>query len=426
MKYQNQLLKDLEIKVISERIHALRDRVDDIQVWVDFKDIKNRFALRGLDQFFNRLAEQKLPAADLIDVFRRGVYQEWINNLYNEDPTLGRFRWENHEQLIADFKKLDQDLIRLSSSMVIEQANSRKPQDILIQAADTEAAILQKEAAKKRKLMPIRVLFQKIPNLLVKLKPCLLMSPISVSQFLPPDSKFDLVLFDEASQIVPEDAIGSIYRGKTLVVAGDNKQLPPTSFFQKSLIEDVDWDELSDEDVEIFDSILDECLGIGLPVKTLRWHYRSKHEDLIAFSNHRFYDDTLVTFPSAQAQVDTLGVKLVYVPDGIYDRGGKRNNLKEAEKVADLVFEHFRLYPKKTLGVVTFSIAQMETVEDAIDRRLKEQPDFESFFKEDRLEGFFVKNLENVQGDETGRNLLQRRIRLRRAKTNGDELRSTQ
>ncbi len=400
MKYQNQLLKDLEIKVISERIQALRDRVDDIQVWVDFKDIKNRFTLRGLDQFFNHLTEEKLPAADLVDVFRRGVYQEWINNLYNEEPNLGKFRWENHEQLIADFKKLDQDLIRLSSSMVIEQANSRKPQDILIQAADTEAAILQKEAAKKRQLMPIRVLFQKIPNLLVKLKPCLLMSPISVSQFLSPDSKFDLVLFDEASQIVPEDAIGSIYRGKTLVVAGDNKQLPPTSFFQKNLIDDVDWDELSDEDVEVFDSILDECLGIGLPVKTLRWHYRSKHEDLIAFSNHRFYEDTLLTFPAAQAQVDTLGVKLVYVPDGIYDRGGKRNNLKEAEKVADLVFEHFRLYPKKTLGVVTFSIAQMETVEDAIDRRLKEQPDYEPFFKEDRLEGFFVKNLENVQGDE--------------------------
>ena len=249
--------------------------------------------------------------------------------------------------------------------------------------------------------MPIRTLFQKIPNLLVKLKPCLLMSPITVSQFLPAESnKFDLVLFDEASQIVPEDAIGSIYRGKTLVVAGDNKQLPPTSFFQKNLIDDVDWDELSDEDVEVFDSILDECLGIGLPVKTLKWHYRSRHEDLIAFSNHRFYDDNLITFPAAKAQTDSLGVKLVYVPDGVYDRGGKRNNPLEAEKVADLVFEHFRNYPKKTLGVVTFSIAQMETVEEAIDRRLKEQPDFEQFFKEDRLEGFFVKNLENVQGDE--------------------------
>ncbi len=401
MKYQNQLLNDLEIEVIGERIQILRDRVDDLQVWVDFKDIKNRFALRGLDPFFSRLAEERITAADLGDVFRKGVYQEWINNLYNEDQKLGRFRRENHEQLIADFIKLDQDLIKLSSSMVIEQANSRKPQDILVQAGDSEANILLKEAAKKRQLMPIRTLLQKIPNLLVKLKPCLLMSPITVSQFLPAETnKFDLVLFDEASQIVPEDAIGSIYRGKTLVVAGDNKQLPPTSFFQKNLIDDVGWDELNDEDIEVFDSILDECLGIGLPVKTLKWHYRSRHEDLIAFSNHRFYDDTLITFPAAKAQTDSLGVKLVYVPDGVYDRGGKRNNINEAEKVADLVFEHFRLYPKKTLGVVTFSIAQMETVEEAIDRRLKEKPDFEQFFKEDRLEGFFVKNLENVQGDE--------------------------
>ena len=282
----------------------------------------------------------------------------------------------------------------------MKQQTARKPQDILIQAADTEANILLKEAAKKRRLMPIRTLMQKIPNLLVKLKPCLLMSPISVSQFLPPDTKFDLVLFDEASQLVPEDAIGAIYRGKTVVVAGDNKQLPPTSFFQKNLLDNVDWDELSDDDVEVFDSILDECLGIGLPVKTLRWHYRSKHEELIAFSNHRFYDDTMITFPSAKAETDSLGVKLVHVPDGVYDRGGSRDNLKEAEKVADLVFEHFKNYPKKTLGVVTFSIAQMDAVEEAIDNRLKEQPDFEPFFKEDRLEGFFVKNLENVQGDE--------------------------
>ena len=400
MKYQNQPLKDLEIKVISERIQALRDRVDDVQVWIDYKDAKNRFALRNLDQFFGRLVEQRISAPDLSDVFRKSVYQEWINNLYNEDQKLGKFRRENHEQLIADFRKLDQDIIHLTSSMVIEEANSRKPQDILIQAADSEANILLKEAAKKRRLMPIRTLMQKIPNLLVKLKPCLLMSPISVSQFLPPDNKFDLVLFDEASQLLPEDSIGAIYRGKTVVVAGDNKQLPPTSFFQRSLLDNFDWDELSDDDVEVFDSILDECLGIGLPVKTLRWHYRSKHEELIAFSNHRFYDDTMITFPSAQNRTDSLGVKLVHVPDGVYDRGGKRDNPQEAEKVAELVFEHFKNYPKKTLGVVTFSIAQMNAVEEAIENKLLEQPDFEPFFKEDRLEGFFVKNLENVQGDE--------------------------
>ena len=400
MHYQGQKLVDCDLKAIEERIQSLRDRVDDVQVWIDYKDTQNRFTLRGLDPFFGRLVEQKLPAADLLPVFQKSVYQEWINNLYTEDSKLGRFRRENHEQLIADFRKLDQELIAQTSAMVIDAANARKPQDILIQAADTEAAILQKEAAKKRRLMPIRMLMQKIPNLLVKLKPCLLMSPISVSQFLPPDMKFDLILFDEASQLVPEDAIAAIYRGRTIVVAGDNKQLPPTSFFQKNLLDDKDWDELSDDDVEVFDSILDECLGIGLPVKTLKWHYRSRHEGLIAFSNQSFYDGAMITFPSAKADTDSLGVKLVHVPDGIYDRGGKRNNLIEAEKVADLVFEHFKTYPKKTLGVVTFSIAQMDAVQEAIDRRLEAQPEFDPFFKEDRIDGFFIKNLENVQGDE--------------------------
>jgi hypothetical protein len=401
LKYQNQNIRDLYLHVIHERLTTLRERVDELQIWIDFKDLRNRFSLRGLGSFFEKLVEQKIPSIQLIDCFRRGAYQEWINNLYVEDSRLGRFRRENHEQLISDFKSLDKELIHLTSSMVIEAANSRKPQDILIQANDSEAAILMREAAKKRCLMPIRALMQKIPNLLVKLKPCLLMSPISVSQFLSPESAhFDLVLFDEASQIVPEDAIGSIYRGKTLVVAGDNKQLPPTSFFQKSLMDNVEWDQVNDEDFEVFDSILDECLGIGLPVKTLRWHYRSKHEDLIAFSNHQFYDDALITFPAAKAKHDSLGVKLDYVTNGLYDRGGNRDNPVEAEKVASLVFEHFTEYPKKTLGVVTFSIAQMKAIEEAIDRRLKMHSEFDKFFKEDRLEGFFVKNLENVQGDE--------------------------
>jgi very-short-patch-repair endonuclease len=227
------------------------------------------------------------------------------------------------------------------------------------------------------------------------------MSPLSVSQFLGPElMRFDIVVFDEASQIVPEDAIGAIYRGKTVIVAGDNKQLPPTPFFQKSLADETDWDETT-EDIEVFDSILDECLGIDLPTKTLRWHYRSKHEGLIAFSNKRFYEGSLVTFPSVQSNSETLGVKWVHVPDGVYDRGGRRDNLREAEVVADLVFQHFKNYPhEKTLGVVTLSLAQKEAVEDAIELKLKERTEYERFFREDRLQGFFVKNLETVQGDE--------------------------
>ncbi|MCW4007003.1 MAG: DUF3320 domain-containing protein [Candidatus Bathyarchaeota archaeon] len=399
--YPNQKLQDIDLEMLYDRITTLRDRVDDLQILVDFKETKSRFALVGLEEFFDRLVEQHPRGEELIQVFRKGAYQEWINDLYKQDLRLGRFRRENHEGLIEEFRKLDQELIKLASNKVIQSANSRKPQDIIIQATDSEVNTLLKEAAKKRRLMPIRTLLQKIPHILPRIKPCMLMSPISVSQFLDAEMmKFDLVLFDEASQIVPEDAICSIYRGKTVVVAGDNKQLPPTSFFQKTLIDEVDWDEMSDDDVEVFDSILDECLGIGLPVKTLRWHYRSRHEDLIAFSNNHFYDGNLVTFPSAESNHHALGVKLCYVENGIYDRGGNRDNQREAQVVADLVFEHFTQHPNKTLGVVTFSIAQMDAVEEAIEQRLRQEPKFEEFFREDRLEGFFIKNLENVQGDE--------------------------
>ncbi|KON31126.1 hypothetical protein AC478_03260 [miscellaneous Crenarchaeota group-1 archaeon SG8-32-3] len=401
LTYRGQKLQVLSLEAIQNRIKWLREHVDDLQVWVDFKETEYAFSLKGLSAFFNRLTKNPPPAAQLLDIFRKAAYQEWLNRLYEEDQNLGQFRREKHQHVIAEFVKLDQELIRLSPNRVIEEANRRKPQDILIQANDSEATTLIKEALKKQRLMPIRTLLQRIPHLLSRLKPCMLMSPMSVSQFLPPElMKFDLILFDEASQIVPEDAIGTIYRGKTIVVAGDNKQLPPTSFFQKSLLEDIDWDEITDEDVEVFDSILDECAGVGFPVKTLRWHYRSKHEELIAFSNRHFYEGNLITFPSAIAKDDGLGVKQVHVPDGVYDRGGRRDNLKEAEVVADLVFEHVRKYPKKTLGVVTFSIAQMDAVDEAVERRRRQRPEYEHFFKEDRLEGFFVKNLENVQGDE--------------------------
>ncbi|MHA1280559.1 MAG: DEAD/DEAH box helicase, partial [Candidatus Helarchaeota archaeon] len=387
--YQGKKLQDLDIELLYERIKVLRERVDDLQVWMDFKETRKLFRERGLEPFLNKLIECAPPSSQIIDIFFRAIYQEWIDSIFDEDPNLGRFRRENHERMIAEFRNLDQKLIRLSRYRVIQEANARKPQGIKVQASDAEVNILIREATKKRRQLPIRVLFKRIPNLLFRLKPCLLMSPVSVSQFLSPElMSFDLVIFDEASQILPEDAIGAIYRGKTIVVAGDNKQLPPTPFFQKSIIDDYDWDELSDDEVEVFESILDELLGIGLPRKMLKWHYRSKHEDLISFSNHRFYEGQLITFPSALSQHETLGVKFVYVPDGVYDRGGRRDNLREAEVVADLVFEHIRKYPTKTLGVVTFNIAQMEAIEEAIERRRKIHDEFEWFFKEDRLQGF--------------------------------------
>jgi superfamily I DNA and/or RNA helicase len=233
------------------------------------------------------------------------------------------------------------------------------------------------------------------------LKPCLLMSPLSVSQFLPGDPAkmpFDLVVFDEASQLLPEDALGAIHRGRQLVVTGDNQQLPPTTFFQQNAD---DGEESSDtDDLPLYESVLDACLGAGFPRKMLRWHYRSRHEHLIAFSNETYYESRLFTFPAALADCPQLGVKLHHVADGVYDRGGKRDNPREADVVAQLVLAHFTEHPDKTLGVIAFSYAQMDAIENAIERALGEQPDLEHFFQGDRLEGFFVKNLETVQGDE--------------------------
>jgi hypothetical protein len=381
-------------------LEALRSRVGDIQTWVDYKVAIGSLKLAGLGDFTDELVRRKMPRNKLLRVFQKTMYQGLLDMVFREDPTLEKFRGKGHEQLISDFQELDRRFIRLSPQRVIEIANEQKPTGVFVQAPDSEITILMREAAKKRRHMPLRHLFERIPNLFRRLKPCLMMSPISVSQFLKPRGlHFDLVVFDEASQIYTEDAIGSIYRGDQLVVAGDPKQLPPTPFFQYSVEEDFDWDE-SEYEFDVFDSVLDECMSIGLPVRMLRWHYRSKHDSLISFSNDRFYDGNLVLFPASRMGAEDLGLEFVHVKDGIYDRGGARNNTREAAVVADIVFDQFTKYPDKTLGVVTFSIAQMNIVQDAVERRLRERPEYEDFFKEDRLNGFFVKNLENVQGDE--------------------------
>lgn len=390
----------LTLEEIRLKVSELRSRLDELQAWVDFKRITADLEGNGLGGFLKRLMELRPEASRLLDLFHKSMYSGLIDLVFQEEPTLGGFRGQRHEQLIREFQDLDQRFIALSASRVIDRANEQKPQGVFLQVPDSEIAILRREALKKSRHMPIRNLFERIPTLLKRLKPCLLMSPISVSQFLSPKLRFDLVIFDEASQICTEDAVGAIYRGEQLIVAGDNKQLPPTPFFQYSLDEDFDWDETVDYDFDVFESVLDECLSIGLPVNMLRWHYRSRHDSLINFSNERFYENRLNLFPHPGRRDPSLGVKFIYVPDGIYDRGGARNNPREAEVVADLVFEHFKNFPDKTLGVITFNISQMNTIQDAIERRLRDHPEYEAFFVEDRLQGFFVKNLENVMGDE--------------------------
>ncbi len=222
------------------------------------------------------------------------------------------------------------------------------------------------------------------------------MSPLSVSTFLAPDSvHFDVVVFDEASQIFPQDAIGAIYRADQLIVVGDSKQMPPSNFFNAT-IEAEDNDEETG-DVTDFESILDLC-STSMQQLRLRWHYRSRYEQLITFSNKNFYDSDLVTFPSSKVDAPGIGVDYYHV-DGVFDRK-VHTNRKEAEFIVDLIYQNIEKYPNRSLGVVAFSVAQQDLIDKLLSKRRQSTPEKEYFFKNDGKEPFFIKNLETVQGDE--------------------------
>jgi very-short-patch-repair endonuclease len=245
--------------------------------------------------------------------------------------------------------------------------------------------------------MPVRDLLSRTSEVVRLVKPCFMMSPLTVSQFLPSDYHFDVVIFDEASQVRPGDAANCIYRGRSLIVAGDEKQLPPTSFFDAAVGDDTDeWDE---DLPDTFESLLHACRAGAMRTLDLRWHYRSRHEDLITFSNRSFYGNSMVTFPGAHESGNHVGVEF-FRANGVYDRGGRTDNTVEAEFVAQRVLHHFDTRPGQSLGVVALSQSQASAIESAVDQARRARPDLDRFFTEGRLDGFFVKNLESVQGDE--------------------------
>lgn len=221
-----------------------------------------------------------------------------------------------------------------------------------------------------------------------------MMSPLSVSQYINPDViHFDVLIFDEASQLRTEDVVPSIIRSNQVIVIGDKKQLPPTSFFATGDSQE----DIGDEDDASYESVLDECSKFMFG-RTLKWHYRSEDERLIAFSNHHFYDDKLVTFPNP-VQNSELGVSFRHVPDGVYDRSGRRDNRREAQVIAQLALEHFQRFPEQSLGIIAFSEAQADAIREQIEILGKEYPNLETFCR-DNSPQFFLKALENVQGDE--------------------------
>jgi very-short-patch-repair endonuclease len=260
--------------------------------------------------------------------------------------------------------------------------------------------ILRREMEKKTRHLPIRRLMQEAGAAVQAIKPVFMMSPLSVAQFLPPGAlAFDLLVIDEASQVEPVDALGAIARCQQIVVVGDQKQLPPTRFFARA-VDGAGYDDENGSAMADLESVLGLCAAKGLPATMLRWHYRSRHQSLIAVSNRQFYDNRLFIVPSPVTGTAGRGLLFRHLPEGIYDRGGARDNKIEARAVAEAVIAHARAHPDKSLGVGTFSIPQRRAILDMLELLRRQNPDVEPFFAQAGAEPFFVKNLENIQGDE--------------------------
>ncbi len=367
--------------------------LDDITEWTAFADSRTALIAAGMIEQVAFCESARVPAAAVPGVFERSLLEGFIDATLQRDARLQNHRAIDRDSIVNEFRELDLRLFELASARVAQACNARRPRTTI-----GPAGIIMRESEKQRRHMPIRDLLATTADVAQSLKPCYVMSPLTVSQFLTPNLHFDTVIFDEASQVRPCDAVNAIYRGGQVIVAGDQRQLPPTSFFARTDSDETD--EYEEGQFEEFQSVLDLCKGQGdFPSLPLSWHYRSRHESLITFSNYSFYDGRLITFPSSAPDGDDAGVTFFKV-DGVYRRGGARDNPIEAEAVVDRVLEHARRHPKLSLGVVAFSEAQAAAIETAVDRRRRNFPELDYYFAEDRLNGFFVKNLESVQGDE--------------------------
>lgn len=391
----------LDLHLLANRIERCTNGLFLLEEWIDFVNARKDCEKEGLLEYVEQIEEQKIKPYQIVPIFQKRFFRLWLDAVLPEYPAVLNFRRLNQENTIREFCELDKMQFHIAKARIKSKLINDLPLLDKFTSGTDEITILKRELGKQRKIMPIRKLFRQIPNLLLVLKPCLMMSPLSVSLFLEADTyQFDTVIFDEASQVCTENAIGAIARGKQVVIAGDSKQLPPTNFFSASTsdTEDYDTDDEDDDDSVAYESILDEANL--LPERTLLWHYRSRHEHLIAFSNAKIYHNNLITFPSNVDRIPDNGVEYFYVKEGFYDRGGKKGNVPEAKQVAKLVFEHFEKHPHRSLGVIAFGEVQQQAIETALrEMRLSDQQ-YERFFNEEKEDAFFIKNLENVQGDE--------------------------
>ena len=366
--------------------------------WLNYVRERKQLHALGMARLTTAVEQLELTIEQVETAYQAGIFDLLAREILHQEPELARFSGHTHQAIQQQFQAYDNQLKKLQCQQIawrIDQTEIPQGNRAARVRERTERVLLEHECAKKSRHLPIRQLLQRAGKALVALKPCFMMGPMSVSHYLAPgEIYFDLVVMDEASQIKPQDALGAVARGGQLVVVGDPKQLPPTSFFDRM----VDDDEEDPTAIEESESILDAALPM-FTARRLRWHYRSQHESLIAFSNHSFYDSDLVLFPSPYKQTDNYGIQYIRVPHGCFVN---RKNLEEAKVIAEAVREHFRQRPEETLGVVAMSAEQREHIERALESLAKEDPLLQESLDRDttRRESLFIKNLENVQGDE--------------------------
>ena len=355
--------------------------------------VKNIKFYSALD-FLNAYLDNEYDLDSLPEMYRKTFLNQKILHIVKESNLLSNFQSVTENKVITDFRALDKGILSINRDFIISEISKKRPNENVLEGS--EFKILTREYGKLRRQLPIRVLLEQIFNLVLDIKPVFLMSPLSVSTYLASELNiFDCVIFDEASQIFASDALGSIYRGKQCIVIGDTKQMPPTNFFHASL------DGQQEQEIEYdLESILDKASST-FETTSLKWHYRSRSEELITFSNRAFYDWNLITIPQAKQHEEGFGVDFYHVPEGRYDINTRTNPI-EAEYVCKMVFEHFDK-SKESLGVVAFSNVQADLIQSMVDKYRRKHPEYEKFFDEGYDEPFFVKNLETVQGDERDR-----------------------
>jgi very-short-patch-repair endonuclease len=393
-------IDDLDFADVEPRLAAWRAEPDAVSNWIAYRLRDEAARALGLGELCDQLYSGRISADGALPRFLMAYHELLMRRMFRDRPALAAFNGLSHEQVLERFRQLDQRRIELARQEVALGHYQQIPRG---SAAIGEVGVIRRESQKRRRHMPIRQLLKAAGNAATSIKPVFMMSPMSIAQFVEPGAlEFDLLVIDEASQVRPVDALGAAARAKQMVVVGDERQLPPTRFFSRSM-DDYEPDEVDaalEQRAGDLESVLGLCHAQGMPDRMLRWHYRSRHHSLIAVSNRELYDSRLYIVPSPARGGDEIGVIFRHITGGIYDRGASATNRIEARAIAEAVMRHAREQPKRTLGVGAFSVRQRDAILDELEQLRRELPEHEPFFASGSAEPFFVKNLENVQGDE--------------------------